>query len=59
VSLATSAAAAAVRIDHEVGSLAVGKRADLLLIRRLADGTPVVARAFVDGAAVLAMEYRS
>jgi alpha-D-ribose 1-methylphosphonate 5-triphosphate diphosphatase len=59
VSLATSAAAAAVRIDHEVGSLAVGKRADVLLIRRLADGTPVVARAFVDGAAVLAMEYRS
>lgn len=58
IRLATLNAACAVRIDAEVGSLETGKRADLLVVRILSDGSPAVVRAFVDGIPVYTTEYR-
>lgn len=58
IRLATLNAACAVRIETEVGSLEVGKRADLLAVRILSDGSPAVVRAFVDGVPVHTTEYR-
>jgi len=58
VALATHNAACAVRIDREVGSLEPGKRADVLVVEVLSDGSPAVTRAFVDGVPVYTSEYR-
>ncbi len=59
IRLVTLNAARAVRIDHETGSLEVGKRADVLAVRRLRDGMPAVTRAWVSGTPVLTTEYRT
>lgn len=55
--------ARAVGIEDEVGSLAVGKRADVLLVREIGCGpdtdatTPVITRAFVGGNSVYRSHY--
>lgn len=59
VNLVTLNAARAVRIDHETGSIAAGKRADLLVVSELSDGSPAVTRALVNGAPVFALAYRT
>ncbi len=58
VRLITINPAKAVLMDAEIGSLEEGKRADVLVVRELADGTPTVMHAFVDGAHVLTTNYR-
>lgn len=58
VRLVTHGPAQAVLMADEIGALLPGRRADVLLVRELDDGTPVVARAFVDGVMVYASEYR-
>lgn len=61
--LVTANPAKAVGIDDEVGSLAVGKRADILLVREIGCGsesnvtTPVITRAFVGGNSVYRSHY--
>ena len=49
--------ARATGIDHEVGSIEVGKKADLLLVKEM-DGLPVITHVFVDGKLVLQTHYR-
>lgn len=61
-SLVTINPAKAAGIADEVGSIAVGKRADLLLVREIACGgegqtMPVVTRAFVGGRSVFRSHY--
>lgn len=61
--LVTANPAKAVGIDDEYGSLAVGKRADILLVREIGCGpqsdatTPVITRAFVGGNSVYRSHY--
>lgn len=61
--LVTANPAKAVGIDNEVGSLEVGKRADILLVREIGcnpEGTvttPVITRAFVGGNSVYRSHY--
>ena len=61
--LVTANPAKAVGIDDEVGSLEVGKRADILLVREIGcnpEGTvttPVITRAFVGGNSVYRSHY--
>ena len=49
--------ARAMCIDNDYGSLAVGKKADLLIIKIL-DGYPVITHALVDGKVISQLEYR-
>ena len=49
--------ARAVHLDKEFGSIATGKRADVLLVRELEDGTPVVTQSFVGGHRVYQSYY--
>lgn len=56
--LVTVNPAKAVGLDGELGSIAEGKRADLLVIETLDDGFPVVTAAFVDGELVSRTHYR-
>jgi len=58
VRLVTINPARAVLIHKETGSIEAGKRADLLVVRELDDGTPYVARAIVAGKPVYTSEYR-
>jgi alpha-D-ribose 1-methylphosphonate 5-triphosphate diphosphatase len=58
VRLVTLNPAKAVLVDHNVGSLAPGKRADILIVDTLGDGFPVVSRALVDGRTVFESRYR-
>ena len=61
--LVTANPAKAVGVDDEYGSLAVGKRADILLVREIGCGpqseatTPVITRAFVGGNSVYRSHY--
>lgn len=61
--LVTANPAKAVGIDDMVGSLAVGKRADILLVREIGCGphsdetTPAITRAFVGGNSVYRSHY--
>lgn len=61
--LVTVNPARAVGIDHALGSIAVGKRADILLVREIGCGpdaeitTPVITRAFVGGNSVYRSHY--
>jgi alpha-D-ribose 1-methylphosphonate 5-triphosphate diphosphatase len=57
--LVTLHPAQAVGLADELGSVETGKKADLLVIRELADGFPYVETALVDGRVLLAMNYRS
>jgi alpha-D-ribose 1-methylphosphonate 5-triphosphate diphosphatase PhnM len=56
--LVTCNPARAVGIDGETGSIEAGKRADLLAVRVLSDGSPVVTTAFVNGERVFSSAYR-
>jgi len=56
--LVTINPAKAVKFDHEIGSLSEGKKADLLIIKKINDNFPVVTSVFVDGKAILMTEYR-
>ena len=58
IALVTANPAEAVRMGDETGAIEAGKRADLLAVRALDDGTPVVERAFIAGVPVYAVEYR-
>jgi alpha-D-ribose 1-methylphosphonate 5-triphosphate diphosphatase len=58
VNLVTRNPAAAVLADEELGSVEAGKRADLLIVDLLEDGTPAVTGAFVDGVYVYSSVYR-
>lgn len=49
--------AKAMRIDADYGSLAVGKKADLLIIKIL-DGYPVITHVLLDGKVISQLEYR-
>ncbi|TDX00838.1 alpha-D-ribose 1-methylphosphonate 5-triphosphate diphosphatase [Dinghuibacter silviterrae] len=57
VNLATLHPARAVRLERETGSVAVGKRADLLLVR-LQEQIPMVTHTMVGGTVVLATAYK-
>jgi alpha-D-ribose 1-methylphosphonate 5-triphosphate diphosphatase len=50
--------AKAVMMDNEIGSLATGKRADILLIEKLDDGFPVITSVFVNGEYIFQTHYR-
>lgn len=43
---------------HEIGSIAVGKKADIIIIEQMADGYPVVTSTIVDGKVILQTNYR-
>ncbi len=58
VNLVTLNAARAVGMDNELGSIATGKKADILVVEELEDGFPTVRSAFVDGRRVLQTNYR-
>ena len=49
--------ARAMCIDDDYGALAVGKKADLLIVKIL-DGYPVITHALVDGRVISQLEYR-
>jgi len=57
--LVTLNPARAVGMDAELGSIEVGKKADLLVIRPLEDGFPYVETALVDGRVLLTTGYRN
>ncbi|EGW41294.1 phosphonate metabolism protein PhnM [Desulfosporosinus sp. OT] len=48
--LVTLNPAKAVAMDEEIGSIKVGKKADLLIIEKIKDGYPVITSVIVDGA---------
>lgn len=58
VRLVTINPARAVNMDHEIGSIAPGKKADLLVVDVINGGFPVVSTAFVDGRLTLHTRYR-
>lgn len=58
VRLVTLNPARAVFLDGELGSLAIGKRADVLVVRPINGGFPAVTDALVDGSVVFQTRYR-
>ncbi|MFF5994110.1 phosphonate metabolism protein PhnM [Lysinibacillus sp. KU-BSD001] len=56
--LVTINPARAVNLDHEIGSIEVGKKADLLIIEQMEDGYPVVTTTMVDGSIIMQTNYR-
>lgn len=56
--LVTINPAKAVKMDHEIGSLCEGKKADLLIIERITDDFPVITAVFVDGKLIQKTNYR-
>ncbi|MGX8852079.1 phosphonate metabolism protein PhnM [Amedibacillus sp. YH-ame10] len=50
--------ARATGIDHIVGSIEKGKKADLLIIRKLPNGLPAITDVFVDGTCIAQNHYR-
>ncbi|MCT6923792.1 phosphonate metabolism protein PhnM [Metasolibacillus sp.] len=56
--LVTINPARAVNMAHEIGSIAVGKKADIIIIEQMADGYPVVTSTIVDGKVILQTNYR-
>jgi alpha-D-ribose 1-methylphosphonate 5-triphosphate diphosphatase len=58
VRLVTKNAAEAVLLGDDFGSLEVGKKADLLVVRQIDEGFPAVTDAVVDGRRVFSTSYR-
>ena len=58
VRLVTANPARAVLMDHEIGTLAEGMKADMIVVNELDDGFPVVTTALVDGTVVFTSRYR-
>lgn len=56
--LVTINPARAVNLDHEIGSIEVGKKADLLIIEQMDDDYPVVTTTMVDGSIIMQTNYR-
>ena len=56
--LATLNPARAVKMGDEIGSLAPGKKADLLLVERIDGGFPAVTLVMVDGRTIMTTDYR-
>lgn len=50
--------AKAVKMDDELGSIKVGKRADLLVIERMDDGYPMLTTTMVNGVLITTTNYR-
>lgn len=50
--------AKAVKIDHELGSIKVGKKADLIIIERMEDGFPMLKTSIVNGSIITTTNYR-
>ncbi|PIC98994.1 phosphonate metabolism protein PhnM [Sporosarcina sp. P29] len=51
--------AKAVRIDDELGSIKIGKKADLLIIERMDDGYPMLTTTMVNGMLITKTNYRT
>lgn len=56
--LVTINPARAVNMADEIGSIEVGKKADVVIIEQMADGYPVVTTTMVDGKVILQTNYR-
>lgn len=56
--LVTINPAKAVRMDDLIGSIQIGKKADLLIIEKLADEFPIVTTTMVDGKRMTTTNYR-
>ncbi|TQR14118.1 phosphonate metabolism protein PhnM [Psychrobacillus soli] len=50
--------AKAVRMDDELGSIKVGKKADILVIERMEDGYPMLTATMVNGVLITTTNYR-
>ncbi|ASN07041.1 phosphonate metabolism protein PhnM [Virgibacillus necropolis] len=50
--------AKAVRMDDELGSIKVGKKADILIIERMDDGYPMLTSTMVNGSLITTTNYR-
>lgn len=50
--------AKALKLDQEIGSIAVGKKADILIINKIEDNFPVITSVLVDGQIVSKTSYR-
>lgn len=50
--------AKAVRLDHELGSIKAGKKADILIIERMDDGYPMLTKTIVNGSVMTSTNYR-
>ncbi|WKA58412.1 phosphonate metabolism protein PhnM [Planococcus shenhongbingii] len=50
--------AKAVQLDHELGSITVGKKADILVIERMEDGYPMLTATMVNGTLITTTNYR-
>jgi alpha-D-ribose 1-methylphosphonate 5-triphosphate diphosphatase len=57
VSMLTLNPAKAMGIAEEFGSVEVGKKADLLVTRKI-QGCPMICKCFIDGRAAMQIEYR-
>lgn len=51
--------AKAVKLDHELGSIKPGKKADLLVIERMEDGYPMLSATMVNGELITTTNYRT
>ncbi|WP_019155340.1 phosphonate metabolism protein PhnM [Robertmurraya massiliosenegalensis] len=58
IRLVTINPAKAVKMDHDIGSVCEGKKADLLIIEKIAGGFPVITSVFVDGKLIQKTNYR-
>jgi alpha-D-ribose 1-methylphosphonate 5-triphosphate diphosphatase len=56
--LVTLHPAQAVKLDHELGSIREGKKADILIIEKLEDDFPVITTVLVDGRLIQKTNYR-
>lgn len=59
VKLITLNPARAARVDGDTGSIEAGKRADIIVVDKLSDGSPAVSRALVSGVSVYSSSYRA
>lgn len=50
--------AKAVRMDNELGSIKVGKKADILIIEKMDDGYPMLTKTMVNGVLITTTNYR-
>ena len=56
--LVTINPARAVNLGEELGSIAEGKKADLLVIEQMDDGFPIITSTMVDGKLIMQTNYR-
>ncbi|WP_449355082.1 phosphonate metabolism protein PhnM [Virgibacillus natechei] len=56
--MVTQNPAKAVQMDDEIGSIRMGKKADLLVIERMEDGYPMLTKTMVNGSLITTTNYR-